>query len=113
MGVVYRARDTRLGRAVAIKLLRPEAVDDPERTRRFLQEARAVSALNHPHIVTVHDIGEDPVRGTWIAMELVEGETLRQRLEGAAFRSGRRCASRSRSPAASLRPTKPGSFTAT
>ena len=81
MGVVYSARDTRLGRTVAIKLLRPEAVDDPERTRRFLQEAKAASALNSPHIVTVHDIGEDPVRGTWIAMELVEGETLRDRME--------------------------------
>jgi formylglycine-generating enzyme required for sulfatase activity len=80
MGVVYSARDTRLGRAVAIKLLRPEAVDDPERTRRFLQEARAVSALNDPRIVTVHDLGEDPVQGTWIAMELIEGETLRQRM---------------------------------
>jgi len=81
MGVVYRARDTRLGRTVAIKLLRPEAVADPDRTRRFLLEAKAASALTHPHIVTVHDIGEDPARGTWIAMELVEGESLRQRLE--------------------------------
>ncbi len=81
MGVVYRARDTRLGRTVAIKLLRPEAVADPDRTRRFLQEAKAASALTDPHIVTVHDIGEDPARGTWIAMELVDGESLRQRLE--------------------------------
>jgi predicted esterase len=81
MGVVYRARDTRLGRTVAIKLLRPEAVADPDRTRRFLQEAKAASALTDPHIVTVHDIGEDPARGTWIAMELVEGESLRQRLQ--------------------------------
>ena len=81
MGVVYRARDTRLGRTVAIKLLRPEAVADPDRARRFLLEAKAASALTHPHIVTVHDIGEDPARGTWIAMELVEGESLRQRLE--------------------------------
>src|SRR5262249_24591818 len=53
MGVLYRARDTRLGRTVAIKLLRPETVADPERARRFLQEARAASALNHPNIVTV------------------------------------------------------------
>jgi hypothetical protein len=80
MGVLYRARDTRLGRTVAIKLLRPEAVADPERTRRFLQEARAAGSLNHPNIVTVHDIGEDPERGTWIAMECLEGESLRQRL---------------------------------
>jgi formylglycine-generating enzyme required for sulfatase activity/dienelactone hydrolase len=81
MGVVYRARDTRLGRTVAIKLLRPEAVADPDRTRRFLLEAKAASALTHPHIVTVHEMGEDPARGTWIAMELVDGESLRQRLE--------------------------------
>jgi formylglycine-generating enzyme required for sulfatase activity len=80
MGVVYRARDTRLGRTVAIKLLRPEAVADPDRTRRFLLEAKAASALTHPHIVTVHEMGEDPARGTWIAMELVDGESLRQRL---------------------------------
>ena len=80
MGVLYRARDPRLGRTVAIKVLRPAVVADPERTRRFLQEARAVSALNHPNIVTIHDIGEDPARGTWIAMECLDGESLRQRL---------------------------------
>jgi dienelactone hydrolase len=81
MGVLYRARDSRLGRTVAIKLLRPALVADPERTRRFVQEARAVSALNHPNIVTIHEIGEDPARGTWIAMECLDGESLRQRLE--------------------------------
>ncbi len=59
MGVLYRARDTRLGRTVAIKLLRPETVADPERARRFLKEAQAASALNHPNIVTIHDIGDD------------------------------------------------------
>jgi serine/threonine protein kinase len=66
---------------VAIKLLRPEVVADPECTRRFLQGARAVSALNHPNIVTIHDIGEDAARGTGIAMECLDGESLRQRLE--------------------------------
>ncbi|HEY7514722.1 MAG TPA: bifunctional serine/threonine-protein kinase/formylglycine-generating enzyme family protein, partial [Vicinamibacteria bacterium] len=80
MGVVYRARDTRLGRTVAIKVLRPDVSTDPERTRRFLQEARAASTLNHPCIVTVHDVGEDGGRGTWIAMECLEGESLRERL---------------------------------
>jgi eukaryotic-like serine/threonine-protein kinase len=80
MGVLYRARDTRLGRTVAIKLLHAGAVADPERTRRFVQEAKAASSLNHPNIVTVHDIGEDSERGTWIAMECLEGESLRQRL---------------------------------
>ncbi len=81
MGVVYRARDTRLGRTVAIKLLRPEVVADPARTQRFVQEARAASALNHPNIVTIHEIGEDAERGTWLAMECLDGESLRQRLE--------------------------------
>ena len=113
MGVLYRARDTRLGRTVAIKLLHPEVVADPERTRRFLQEARAASALNHPNIVTVHDIGEDPERGTWIAMECLEGESLRQRLARGPLPCRRRCASRSRSPAASPPPTRPASSTAT
>ncbi len=81
MGVLYRARDSRLGRLVAIKLLRPEAVADAARTRRFVQEARAASSLNHPGIVTIYDIGEDPRRGTYIAMEYLDGESLRQRLE--------------------------------
>ena len=80
MGVLYRARDPLLGRVVAIKLLRPEAVADASRTRRFVQEARAASSLNHPGIVTVYDVGEDPQWGTYIAMECLEGESLRQRL---------------------------------
>ena len=75
MGVVYRARDTRLDRAVAIKVLRPEAVGDPERKWRFVREARAASALNHPNIVTIHDI--DSANGVdFIAMEYVEGQAL-------------------------------------
>ena len=56
MGVVYRARDTRLDRFVAFKILRPEKVADPDRRRRFLQEAKAASALTHPNIRTIHDI---------------------------------------------------------
>jgi eukaryotic-like serine/threonine-protein kinase len=75
MGVVYRAVDTRLGRTVAIKMLPPEATADPDRHRRFVQEARSASALNHPHIVTIHDIDED-AGTTFIAMELVEGTPL-------------------------------------
>jgi serine/threonine protein kinase/cephalosporin-C deacetylase-like acetyl esterase len=80
MGVLYRARDTRLGRTVAIKFLRHDALNDPHRAQRLIQEARAASALNHPNIVTVHDIGEDEDRGAWIAMEFLDGESLRQRL---------------------------------
>jgi len=75
MGVVYSAHDTRLGRAVAIKMLPPVATADPDRHRRFVQEARAASALNHPHIVTIHEIDEDNGT-TFIAMELVDGTRL-------------------------------------
>jgi eukaryotic-like serine/threonine-protein kinase len=80
MGVLYRARDPRLGRTVAIKLLHPDAAADAERTRRLLQEAQTLSALNHPNIVTVYDAGEDEAHGTWIAMECLDGESLRERL---------------------------------
>jgi Tol biopolymer transport system component/tRNA A-37 threonylcarbamoyl transferase component Bud32 len=77
MGVVYKARDTRLDRFVALKVLRPDLVASAERTGRFVQEAKAASALNHPNIVTVHDIiGADGV--DVIVMEFVEGKTLDQ-----------------------------------
>ena len=84
MGVVYRALDTRLGRAVAIKMLPPGATTDPERNRRFIQEARAASALNHPNIVTIYDIDEEGDT-TFIAMELVEGTPLDQVIAGGAL----------------------------
>jgi serine/threonine protein kinase len=77
MGVVYKARDTHLDRFVALKILPAEKVADPDRRRRFVQEAKAASALNHPHIVTIHDIDEaDGVH--FIAMEYVDGKTLDQ-----------------------------------
>jgi eukaryotic-like serine/threonine-protein kinase len=82
MGVVYRAVDTRLGRAVAIKMLPAGATTDPERNRRFIQEARAASALNHSNIVTIYDIDEEG-GATFIAMELVEGAPLDQVMSGA------------------------------
>src|SRR5688500_14872268 len=81
MGVVYRAVDTRLGRAVAIKVLPPDTTADPARRRRFIQEARAASALNHPHIVTIHEVDEHEVT-TFIAMELVDGTPLDKVLAG-------------------------------
>ncbi len=79
MGEVYRARDTRLLRDVALKALPASFTNDPERLRRFEQEARAVAALNHPNIVSVYDVGSaDGVH--YIVSELLEGETLRQRI---------------------------------
>jgi len=75
MGAVYRADDTRLKRPVALKLLPPDRVSDPERKRRFVKEARAASALNHAHIVTIHDIGQE--EGVdFIVMEYLAGQTL-------------------------------------
>jgi serine/threonine protein kinase/formylglycine-generating enzyme required for sulfatase activity/cephalosporin-C deacetylase-like acetyl esterase len=79
MGVLYRAQDTRLHRTVAIKLLRPEVLGDADRRRRLVQEARAASNLNHPHIVTVHDVGQAHVDGRdvdFIVMECLEGASL-------------------------------------
>jgi serine/threonine protein kinase len=75
MGRVYKARDGRLERFVAIKLLPEGRFTDPERRARFLQEARAASALNHPNIITIHEIGEHEGQ-TFIVMELVESKPL-------------------------------------
>jgi serine/threonine protein kinase/Tol biopolymer transport system component len=99
MGDVYRARDERLGRSVALKVLPTGLTDDRERLERFAQEAKSASALNHPHIVTIYEIGQarpscivQPIPGTdqrqrpeeihYIAMELIEGETLREFIAG-------------------------------
>ena len=79
MGEVYRARDSRLGRAVAVKVLPESLAQDPDRRRRFEKEARAASSLNHPAIITIHDVGIDDVV-PYVVFELLEGETLRARL---------------------------------
>src|SRR6476659_1314173 len=77
MGEVYRANDTRLDRLVAIKVLPDGVIASAQARERFQREARAASALNHPNICTIYDVGTDP---PFIAMELLEGETLQQRL---------------------------------
>jgi Tol biopolymer transport system component len=84
MGEVYRARDTRLGREVAIKVLPAEVAGDAERLRRFEQEAKAVSALNHPHIVTLHELGQSE-HGPFLVLEKIEGRSLRELLRGGAL----------------------------
>lgn len=84
MGEVYRARDPRLGRDVAIKVLPSSFSSDPDRLQRFAQEARAAAALNHPNILAIFDIGEDK-GAPYVVSELLEGETLRDRLRSGAL----------------------------
>jgi serine/threonine protein kinase len=81
---VYRARDTRLGRDVAIKVLPAALSTDPDRLRRFEQEARAAAALKHPNILDVHDVGIHE-GAPFIVMELLDGEALRARVSGGAL----------------------------
>ena len=80
MGEVYLAEDTRLNRKVALKLLPREFTKDKERIRRFEREARTVTALNHPYILTIYDIGQFN-SATFIASEFIDGETLRQKIQ--------------------------------
>jgi eukaryotic-like serine/threonine-protein kinase len=88
MGEVYRAKDTRLGREVAIKVLPAEVAGDAERLRRFELEAKAVSALNHPHIVTLFEVGSSE-HGPYLVLEKIEGQSLRELLRAGALSAKR------------------------
>ena len=112
MGEVYRARDTRLGRDVAIKILPAVFTSDPERLARFEREARVLASLNHPNIATIHGVEEgDGVPA--LVMELVDGETLAERIARGPLPSPTRWRSPRRSPTRSRPRTRRASCTAT
>ena len=112
MGVVYRAHDERLDRDVAIKVLPEEVASDPDRLRRFEQEAKAVAKLDHPNILAIHDFGTSS-GVTYVVMELLKGVSLREVISGSDSPPARRWSTRGRLPMGSPRLTTRGSSTAT
>ena len=103
MGEVYKAKDTRLDRIVAIKVLPATMAHDPDSRARFEREAKTISQLKHPHICTLYDVGTDAAERAYLVMEYLEGETLAARLKKGPRPSSRRSSTRSRSPTRSTR----------
>ena len=112
MGEVYKAKDTRLDRTVAIKVLPTHLSSSEEVRQRFEREAKTISQLSHPHICALYDVGnQDGVE--YLVMELLEGETLADRISRVRCRWNRSCATESRWPTRWTRRTGRGSSTAT
>jgi serine/threonine protein kinase len=112
MGEVYRARDTKLLRMVAVKVLPAEFADDPERAHRFEREAHLLASLNHPHVAAIHGLEEHGGK-RFLVLELVEGQTLADRLKKGGFLRKRRGRFAARLPKGWRRRTRPESFTVT